>query len=201
MAVLYKSDLEASNSQVASFSLESEVRSINSMINAINTFISESETKLIGKSWDLVRTKLTDYVNALELGSKIAMTLGDNIRKADNSLMSYMENYSIISTDYLDDLLENRARCERHITQLESMLSLIYSKEGSLPDGNETGLRTSIRYYKNKLLEINDFIEKIEGLNIADKEAMGQIADSVSDTANYKAQVESKKASSMVATR
>ena len=201
MAVLYKSDLEASNSQVASFSLESEVRSINSMINAINTFISESETKLIGKSWDLVRTKLTDYVNALELGSKIAMTLGDNIRKADNSLMSYMENYSIISTDYLDDLLENRARCERHITQLESMLSLIYSKEGSLPDGNETGLRTSIRYYKNKLLEINDFIEKIEGLNIADKEAMGQIADSVSDIANYKAQVESKKASSMVATR
>ena len=105
MPVLNKSDLNMANSSGAYMNaLISDQEDAQSLINAINEFVSSSTEHLKGEAYDSVRAHLQTYIPVLEMRVKTATSIMEAIKSANDSMIDYMEEESVLNTDELDQL-------------------------------------------------------------------------------------------------
>ena len=106
MTLLKKSDLNEANnmSSVLLSRLVSDQEDAQEMINSIQEFISSSSSQLKGEAYDAVRTHMETYIPILQMRIKVAASLIDAVRNANNAMMDYMEDESVLNTDDLDAL-------------------------------------------------------------------------------------------------
>lgn len=193
LTVIYKADLNDANSLDALQNLENECGQTKSLIAAIEDFISSSSTRLHGTSWDSVRSKLSLYLNALNLRYSIASSLAGDIKKANNSLSSYMGPYTELNTQYLEELNRLRVQYKNNLynarTQYINLLN--FTMEEVEQEKNIYVALREINRYSNLVSELDSKIEKIEGLEMADINAYSTLSSAIVDIAAYNAQVSS----------
>ncbi len=194
MTVLYKNDLETANSLAALNALDNEEESAQKLIEAISNFIEESNFKLKGETWDKARSKLSSYIDALNLRIKVITGLKANIKRANDSLINYMGIYTELNTDKLEELLQLRKSYENNVysarIKLHNLNTDLNEKDGATVI-ERNRLSNVIRKFSSLIDEINPKIEKIEKLGMADINAYSILSDTISDIASYSSKVSS----------
>ena len=94
MARVIASDLGAANSNNMS-NIESVVSMASKLSSQIDTFNSDSKSKLVGGGFDAVRTKLDLYKNVAEAMKTIGTNLMSNIKNANNSMLNYEKAFCV----------------------------------------------------------------------------------------------------------
>ena len=191
LTVIYKADLNDANSLDALQNLENECGQTKSLITAIEDFISSSSTRLHGTSWDSVRSKLSLYLNALNLRYSIASSLAGDITKANNSLLSYMGMYGELDTQYLGELDRLRAQYKNNLYNARAKYQSMMNQTADNPTVKEdtSSILGEINKYSSLIKELDDKIDKIEGLEMADISAYSTLVSAITNLASYQSQV------------
>ena len=191
MTVLYKADLNSANNIDALKDLENECNQTKALITAIEDFISSSKTKLKGSSWDLVRTKLSAYLGVLRLRYNIASSLAGDITKANNSLLSYMGMYGELDTQYLGELDRLRAQYKNNLYNARAKYQSMMNQTADNPTVKEdtSSILGEINKYSSLIKELDDKIDKIEGLEMADISAYSTLVSAITNLVSYQSKV------------
>lgn len=106
MTLLKKSDLTDANNTSSTMlsNLVNDQNDAQELINAINDFVSSSTSQLKGEAYDAVRAHMETYIPILQMRMKVASSLMDAIQSANNTMIDYMEDETVLNTDELDSL-------------------------------------------------------------------------------------------------
>ena len=106
MTLLKKSDLTDANNTSSTMlnNLISDQEDAQELINAINEFISSSTSQLKGEAYDAVRAHMETYIPILQMRIKVASSLVEAIQSANNTMIDYMEDETVLNTDDLESL-------------------------------------------------------------------------------------------------
>ena len=97
MTLLKKSDLQSANSSGTFMSaLISDQEDSQELINSIQDFISSSTDHLKGDAYDAVRAHLETYIPILQTRIKVANSIMEAIKAANNSMIDYMEGVNTL---------------------------------------------------------------------------------------------------------
>lgn len=198
MAVVLKGDLSGAVISNSIALLEAEVNDTTHLINAINTFINDSTTTLIGKSYDAARQKLSLYLEDIRTRQTIATQLVAAISEGAASLSSYMDIYSELNDSEIDEI-------EAEIKSLESKISgakqTIYNINQSNQDSENpvnTGYYTEqISSWESIIVELKKKLDKLVNLQSADASAFSGVEGACESVVKYSASVEGIRVSSI----
>lgn len=166
-----KADLDSFKSFLNLF--DKEITDSQKINNTLDNFTSVLSNKFSGEVYDEVSKKIAVYKECNLSREKTSSELKSKISSALDSLSSYMEGYSYLDTEELDELKVKRTNCQ---TNYNNILSAINS---STKDSNLSLLRSQLASLEVQLQEIDKLIEKLEGLSAADASAFAGI-DSIS---------------------
>lgn len=102
MAILIKSDLVDANSSKMVTSLEKDKEDTESLIGVIQDFIDSSKEVLVGDSFEAVRNHLQEYINLFQTRIKIADSLINAIKTANQTMIDYMGDEDKIDSSNID---------------------------------------------------------------------------------------------------
>lgn len=163
-----KSDLESFKSFLTLFDKEiSDSQKIN---NTLDNFTSELSNKFSGAAFDEISKKINVYKECNLSREKTSSELKSKISSALDSLSSYMDGYSYLDTEELDELKVKRANCQTNYNNILNAINRANSKSTNL-----SLLRSQLASLEVQLQEIDKLIEKLEGLPAADASAFAGI--------------------------
>lgn len=166
-----KGDLDSFKSVLSLF--DKEISDSEKMNSTIDSFISDLGTKFSGSGFDSISEKMNVYKESNLSRGRASSELKSKISSALDSLSSYMEGYSYLDTDELDEIKNKRTACQ---TSYNNILSSINNTNDS---SILSSLRSQLASIEAQLAEIDKLIDKLEGLPAADSAAFAGI-DSVS---------------------
>ncbi len=162
-----KSELEAASNDSSSAikALIADQDDTNELIALLQNFVSDTSEELSGKSFDAVRNHLQGYIDVLNTRLKAAQGLVQAIKDANKSLITYMEDETILDTANLEHV-------NNQIKQVESRKGQIYK---DLSDSSKAAYRTQLlNDYSNcndQLTVLKEKKRKLESLGSADTNA------------------------------
>lgn len=181
MPVLNKSDLNMANSSGAYMNaLISDQEDAQSLINAINEFVSSSTEHLKGEAYDAVRAHLQTYIPILEMRIKTATSIMEAIKSANDSMIDYMEEESVLNTDELD-LLYNEYNS--YITTAQSRLN---SANVYVTQEAKKQAMSEYEQYARLARKVNKKIQLLEGLVHKDNSVYSSLSSLEGEITTYK---------------
>ncbi len=171
MAIVIASDLGAANSNNMS-NIESVVSMASKLSSQIDSFNSDSKSKLVGGGFDAVRTKLDLYKNVAEAMKTIGTNLMSNIKNANNSMLNYMEGYAELDDSKIGEITSRLTQISGYINYLKSA-----SKDG-------TDYSSLIAYWEGIYAELSHYKQLLEGLAGTDAGLYGALGNVIEDVAN-----------------
>lgn len=187
MTKVYSSDLTAANSSAMISQLDSTANSSSEAASKINSFISGSQNILMGQGYDAVRTKLGVYADALNKQQIICNNLSNNVRAANNVMLTFMEGYTFLDNAYIKDI-------ENSIEDIESFLSWLESYSNvTTTDANGNTTTTSVRNgsdaeiakWRGIKVELEHKLEKLKQLDPTDQSAFALLDAVTSDIRSF----------------
>ena len=156
-----KSDLINANNDSLTMlrNLATDQEDAQEMINIIQDFISSSSSQLKGDAYDVVRAHMKTYIPILQNRIKVAASLIDVIKNANNSMISYMENESVLNTDELERLNNEYNNC---INEAQRSLN---SANAYVTQQAKNEAMAIYESYSAEAKKINKKIQLIEGLS------------------------------------
>ena len=166
-----KADLDSFKSFLNLF--DKEITDSQKINNTLDNFTSVLSNKFSGEVYDEVSKKIAVYKECNLSREKTSSELKSKISSALDSLSSYMEGYSYLDTEELDELKVQRNNLQ---SNYNSILSAINNTKNIF---NLVSLKAQLSSLESQLKEIDKLIEKLEGLPAADASAFAGI-DSIS---------------------
>lgn len=178
---LVKSDLTNNTLNAMIQALESDIEETNSLVNTINSFISEINTgnNLSGESYTKVKNKLLSYIDVLEIRKNTAQLLKETINSSINQMISYIGDETELDEAILPELIERSQKAEQSISWITQQINI------ETIDANKTELRRTLYATHEMLNEINKEKNKIEGLSSADNSAYSNLESAISKISKY----------------
>lgn len=181
MPVLNKSDLNMANSSGAYMNaLISDQEDAQSLINAINEFVSSSTEHLKGEAYDAVRAHLQTYIPVLEMRVKTATSIMEAIKSANNSMIDYMEEESVLNTDELDQLYNEY---NSYITTAQNRLN---SANVYVTQEAKKQAMSEYEQYARLARKVNKKIQLLEGLVHKDNSVYSSLSSLEGEITAYK---------------
>ena len=181
MPVLNKSDLNMANSSGAYMNaLISDQEDAQSLINAINEFVSSSTEHLKGEAYDAVRAHLQTYIPVLEMRVKTATSIMEAIKSANDSMIDYMEEESVLNTDELDQLYNEY---NSYITTAQSRLN---SANVYVTQEAKKQAMSEYEQYARLARKVNKKIQLLEGLVHKDNSVYSSLSSLEGEITAYK---------------
>lgn len=181
MPVLNKSDLNMANSSGAYMNaLISDQEDAQAMINAINEFVSSSTEHLKGDAYDAVRAHLQTYIPILEMRIKTATSIMEAIKSANNSMIDYMEEESVLNTDELDQLYNEY---NSYITTAQNRLNS--ANVYVTPEAKKQAM-SEYEQYARLARKVNKKIQLLEGLVHKDNSVYSSLSALEGEITTYK---------------
>ena len=174
MAKVLSADVAAANSDNMA-NLTAIINSSKSVVSVLDAFISESKEHLKGGGYDAVRVKLSLYVNVYKTLGQICENYESIAKNANNSMLNYMEGYSLLDDSKLD---EYRLR----LKQIAGYLR--YLKAESAKVDNKTDYTALINYWVDIYMELYHYKELLEGLAGTDASLFAGFESVTSDIEN-----------------
>ena len=181
MPVLNKSDLNMANSSGAYMNaLISDQEDAQAMINAINEFVSSSTEHLKGEAYDAVRAHMQTYIPILEMRIKTATSIMEAIKSANDSMIDYMEEESVLNTDELDQLYNEY---NSYITTAQNRLNS--ANVYVTPEAKKQAM-SEYEQYARLARKVNKKIQLLEGLVHKDNSVYGSLSALEGEINTYK---------------
>lgn len=167
MSRLVKSDLSDANTSRAVTNLEKDKEDTESLINVIQDFIDSSKEVLVGDSFDAVRNHMQEYINILQTRIKIADSLLEAVKNANQTMIDYMGSEDILDTERLDFIKQDLSMQESSLASVNAAISSYDPDKtfGSLDSlySQRSSLEANIQKLKTKI----DLIEKLDAKDAA----------------------------------
>lgn len=172
MSVYLKSDLNNANNALSI--LEKDISDANSLIEAINSFQNDTQKSLIGKGWDLIRSSLDEYIQALKIRINNCKSLIEIIKNANNSIIFAMGSNEKIDTGQLEELKN------------------IYNRSLKLNQDIDNNLDEKEKQTnQNLMMHIKEMIAQIENVQNAENVAINQLNSLSRNDDSYKNKIDS----------
>lgn len=188
MTKVYSSDLAQANSSAMITQLESTANSSAEASSKISSFISGSQSILMGKGYDAMRAKMSVYLDALNKSKTLCDNLSNNIRAANNIMLTFMEGYSFLDNSLIPDI-------ENSIEDIKSFIGWLESYTTTTTTDPATGKTTTsqvrngtdaeITHWKGILAELEKKLEKLKQLDPTDSSAFALLTDVTDDIRNF----------------
>ncbi len=167
MSRLVKSDLSDANTSRAVTNLEKDKEDTESLINVIQDFIDSSKEVLVGDSFDAVRNHMQEYINILQTRIKIADSLLEAVKNANQTMIDYMGSEDVLDTERLDFIKQDLSMQESSLASVNAAISSYDPDKtfGSLDSlySQRSSLEANIQKLKTKI----DLIEKLDAKDAA----------------------------------
>lgn len=182
MPLLKKSDLISANNDSLTMlrNLATDQEDAQELINAIQDFISSSSSQLKGDAYDAVRTHMETYIPILQNRIKVATSLIEAIKNANNSMINYMENETILNTDDLDGLYNEY---NSYTSKAQRCLS---SANAYVTPKSKNEAMAIYESYSAEAKKINKKIQLIEGLSAKDNAVYSKLCGIEAELTAYK---------------
>lgn len=162
-----KADLDSFKSFLTLF--DKEIADSEKINNTFDSFTSDLSGKFSGDGYKAISDKITVYKECNLSRQKTSSELKSKISAALDSLISYMEGYSYLDTEELDELKVQRTNLQ---SNYNSILSAINNTKNIF---NLASLKAQLSSLEAQLKEVDKLIEKLEGLPAADASAFAGI--------------------------
>ena len=167
MSRLVKSDLSDANTSRAVTNLEKDKEDTESLINVIQDFIDSSKEVLVGDSFEAVRNHMQEYINILQTRMKIADSLLEAVKNANQTMIDYMGSEDVLDTERLDFIKQDLSMQESSLASVNAAISSYDPDKtfGSLDSlySQRSSLEANIQKLKTKI----DLIEKLDAKDAA----------------------------------
>lgn len=197
MARVVKADLTGGISTLVS-SLKNDDKDTTNLLNAINSFINDSQSSLVGVGYDTARKKMGLYLENVQTRRNLSSSLASAISQGASSLASYMEEFDVLDDSQIMEI-------EQEIKKLRSKISGAKQTINRIIASNlvsERPISTSWYYqqissWESTIKELNRKLDKLLGLGGADGAAFSQVSSLGGDVAKYDASIQGIKVSSI----
>lgn len=195
MAKVVKSDLSGGSISAMISLLESEASNTENLISAINSFIGDSTTTLIGKGYDAARQKLGLYLQDVQTRKKISAELASAISQGASSLSDYMEEYSVLDDSEIQDIKNEISSLESSIASAKATINQLSNSEGKSVDASS--YTQQISTWESTKVELEKKLDKLINLSGADSAAFSEVQSIAGEVAKYSASVDGIQVSSI----
>lgn len=176
MTKVYSADLSNANSSSMITQLEETSSSSSTVLSQLNSFIGESSSILMGNGYDAVRSKLSVYADAINKQKTICDNLSNNVKAANNVMLTFMDGYSYLDDAYIQDI-------EYSIEDVKSFLSWLrsYSEEKKARNGTDA----EIAHWEGIQAELERKLDKLRKLDPTDKSSFAMLDTVSEDMMNF----------------
>lgn len=162
-----KADLDSFKKNLKLF--DKEISDSEKINNTLDSFTSDLSNKFSGDAYKAISDKINVFKESNLARQKTSSELKSKISAALDSLSSYMDGYSYLDTEELDELKVQRTNCQNNYNNI---LSAINNTRNIF---NLVSLRAQLASLESELKELDKLIEKLEGLPAADAAAFAGI--------------------------
>lgn len=184
--LVYKADLDDANSSVNITNLTKDKEDAQAVIGAIQDFISTSKEELVGDSFDAIRKQLNNYSILMQYRIKAADALITAIKKANDSLGSYMDGEPKLDTDEYDSF---KAKYEQAKSTVDSLNSRIASYDSTTDTTSLSSLISQRDAAEASAKENKRMMDLLDGLPGADTSALGSLTSGAADSDTFQGMV------------
>ncbi len=174
--------------------LEGEATSTAALNKAISSFMYDSSSSLIGKSYDTARSKMSLYLQDVETRSTLAAELASAISSGAESLSGYMEGYDMLDDSEIPEIESSISSLKQEISSAQATIRSLKLKD---PKANVSAYTSSISSCQAYLTELEKKLEKLKGLGAADSAAFSEAMALADGVAKFSASVEGIQVSSI----
>lgn len=174
--------------------LEAEATSTDALNKAISSFMYDSSSTLVGKSYDAARSKMNLYLQDVGTRSTLAAELASAISSGAESLSGYMEGYDVLDDSEIPEMESTISSLKQEISSAQATIRSIKQKD---PKANVSSYTNNISYCQSYLAELEKKLEKLKGLGAADSAAFSEAMALADSVAKFSASVEGIQVSSI----
>ncbi len=188
MTKVYSADLVSANSGAMISQLEATSNSTAETVSKINNFISGSQGVLSGPGYDAVRAKMGVYADALNKQKTICDNLSNNVRAANNIMITFMDGYSYLDNSLIPDIENSIEDIKSFIGWLESYTTVTTTDPATgktTTTQKRNGTDAEIAEWKGILAELERKLEKLKQLDPTDSSAFALLSDVTDDIRNF----------------
>ncbi len=196
MAKVIKGDLSNVSSIVSA--LQGDEADTTNLINAINGFINDSPSTLVGAGYNAARQKMGLYLENVQSRQQISAELASAISSGAASLAGYMGEYDVLDDSEIEEIASEISILKSKISSARNTIYRI-----NLSNVNsENPVSTSYYYncisrWEATLKELEKKLDRLIGLGGADSAAFSQVSSLGGDVAKYDASIQGRKISSI----
>lgn len=174
--------------------LDAEATSTDALNKAISSFMYDSSSTLVGKSYDAARSKMNLYLQDVGTRSTLAAELASAISSGAESLSGYMEGYDMLDDSEIPEMESTISSLKQKISSAQATIRSIKQKD---PKANVSSYTSNISYCQSYLAELEKKLEKLKGLGAADSAAFSEAMALADSVAKFSASVEGIQVSSI----
>lgn len=164
MAKIYLDELVSAMNYNTFDTLASDSIDASNVSESISNFI-QSEGKLQGKEWDVVRNGFTKYCDLFSERIKVANNLSMAIKESLTLLINYIEDYEMLDDSKVDEIRNTLNNCNNDIINLKNMRDTVNNGEYVYDVDKRNWFSNQISILENSILELQKLLDKLEGLN------------------------------------
>lgn len=193
MIKILKSNLSVSSNMKSVLILD--IVDTQNLIDAIQDFVENSGADLKGAGYDDLRSKITKYVEVLNIRKQVAESLKIAIEASFPAMEAFMEDYPDLDDSRLSDINTQVSILEnKYNSALASYRSLLYSNNddsnGVTIDFSDDVIRCKkmASFYKKEKEKLEKLKTKLEALTPTDNDNYAKFNTAISDLNKYKSQ-------------
>ena len=166
--------------------LESIVEVSSSMGRKLTKFVEASNGKLIGKEFDILRSRLGMYASAFEYFNSAVEVLSNNIVSSNNNVSNIMGGHTEVTDKYLEEINEKIANCRNLIYSTNKDIKTLEDDDKEKAEKVVAGYKATLTELLNEKKEMEALIDSIEA---ADKAGVGTLSDVLTKINDIKAKM------------
>jgi len=175
MTKVTSADLTRANTSAMITQLDSTYETSTSILSKMNEFIYGSTDALRGEGYNAVRAKLSLYVDAIRKEALICQNLSNNVKAANNVMLTFMDGYTVLDDKYISDI-------ENSIEDVKAFLGWLRSYSSS---NERNGTDAEISHWEGIQVELESKLNKLKQLAPTDKSAFALLDKVSEDIMNF----------------
>ena len=184
MTKVYSADLVFANNSSMITQLESTIQTNTKLISQLQTLNLESNTNLVGSGYDIFRTNLNLYIDALQKGNIICDNLIAGIKAANNSMLNFMEGYDMLDDSKIGEIESALNAAKQFLDWLKDTHN-VYDSKGNVISTERNGTDAEINQYEGIVAALSALLAKLKALAGEDKKDYQNVENVNTDILSY----------------
>ena len=184
MTKVYSADLVAANNSSMITQLESTIQTNTKLISQLHNLHSESISNLVGSGYDVFRTNINLYIDALQKGNVLCENLIAGIKAANNNMLNFMEGYDMLDDSKIGEI-EAALNAAKQLLDWLKDTHNVYDSKGNVIRTERNGTDAEIAEYEGIVAALSALLAKLKALAGEDRKDYQSVANVATDINAY----------------